>query len=135
MNKSLKRKLFFTSLLLISFFLGTIFNSLNDFLNKEPSYNISDVVLISRSPEWKYGLGFYVAVILIEKSENGFDVSCKVHVGNHNYFENIPLGSVSTIEEAYHKWDTITWTNDELIIGSSSDSPVIVKRNKIEQHR
>ena len=100
-----------------------------------PSYKIEDVVLINRSPKWKYGLGFYVAVILIKKSEKGFNVSCKVHVGNHNYFENIPLGYVSTIEEAYHKWGAISWTNNQLIIGSSNDSLIIVKRDKIERHR
>ncbi len=135
MNKSLKRKLFFTSLIVISFFLGGLFNGLDKLSNNKPLYKIEDVVLISRSPKWKYGLGFYVAVILIKKSENGFNVSCKIHVGNHNYFQNVPLGSVSTIEEAYHKWGVVSWANDALIIGSSIDSLVTIKRKQIEQHR
>ncbi len=134
MYKSLKHISIVLIMLVASFFLGSICNSISRSFNDSPSYNIENVVLVSRSPNWKYSLGFYVAVVLAEKSENGFNVRCKVHVGNNNYYESIPLGAVSTIEEAYAKWGTLTWSDNELIIGATG-SAVSVKRSRIESHR
>ncbi|MEG3755835.1 hypothetical protein [Psychromonas arctica] len=99
------------------------------------SYQLENIISISRSPKWKYGKGFYVAVITLKKEGTIFKVNCKVHIGNENHFESIALGNVSSKEEAYSLWGKIRWTDTSLIIGSDKQSQVTVERSEIESHR
>jgi len=111
------------------------YKSISFALQAPVSYQLEDIISISRSPKWKYGKGFYVAVITLEKEGAIFKVNCKVHIGNENYFESIALGNVSSKEEAYSLWGKTRWTDTSLIIGSDKQSQVTVERSEIESHR
>ena len=100
-----------------------------------PSSHLGETILINHNPDWKNSPGIYTAVILIKKNETGYNVRCKVYIGNDKYYEIFPLGSVRTKREAYRKWTLIEWKDKELVIGKSAVIPVIIKRSQIENHR
>ncbi len=116
-------------------YLFLAYKSIKSAFQDSVTYQLEDTILISRSPEWKYDKGFYVAVITLKKKGTIFNVNCKVHIGNENYFESVALGNVSSKEEAYSRWGKVKWTDTSLIIGSDKLSQVTVKRSQIENHR
>ena len=124
-----------SSLIVFSFIFGMIISSLKSDLFDPPYYHIDEVLSISRSPEWKFGKGFYVAVIKLEKEKSHIKGVCKIHVGNHNYFTHINLGKAKSMKEAYSLWGDTQWTNDAFIIGKDKDHQITVMRKKIENHR
>jgi hypothetical protein len=122
----------------LSYISGKIMSSIDSSLDEveHASYKLEDIVTISRSPDWKYGSGFYTAVLIaIPNDDLSFDVVCKVHVGNANYYENIELGQASSVAEALDKWGDIEWTEDSLIIGKDGVNQIVVSRKQIETHR
>jgi hypothetical protein len=133
--KKIGLALLFITLILIAFFLGTVMQALKSAFSDNVVYELEKMVLVSRSPDWKYEEGFYAAVVTLKKEGDFFNVECKVHIGNENYYEHISLGKVSTEKEAYARWGKIQWTNDSLIIGTKESKQVIVKRSKIVRHR
>ncbi len=105
-------------------------------LTETVNYELGEIVVVSRSPNWKYGKGFYVAVVTaVKKKESKYFARCKVHVGNHNYFQNVELGEVNSFQEAIERWGELTWTNDQLYIGSKGPYQKVVARKNIERHR
>jgi hypothetical protein len=100
------------------------------------TYKLEELIVVSRSPDWKYGKGFYVAVVSAIQNDNStYDVGCKVHVGNANYFEYIPLGQVASLAEVMDRWGMIVWTDNALIIGTDGPYQKIVAKKEIETHR
>ena len=100
------------------------------------TYELGELVTVSRSPDWKYGKEAYVAVIYVnENNSSTYDIECRVHVGDTNYMESIELGQVESIAEAMEKWGDLVWTDDSLIIGSDGPYQIIVARKQIEKHR
>ena len=115
---------------------GGIVSSVNTALDGPTVYELDNLVTVSRSPDWKYGKGFYTAVIvMIPKGDSTFDVECRVHVGDANYFENIVLGQVASLAEAMDKWGDIEWRADSLVIGKEAPYQKIISRQRIETHR
>ncbi len=123
---SLNFVLFFTSILAYRLYTN---------IDSSPSYHLGETMLVSRNTDWENSMGLYTAAVLIKKNETGYIVRCKVYIGNDNYYEIFPLGSVKTKREAYKKWGEIEWTDKELVIGTSAVTPVIIKRSQIENHR
>ena len=122
----------------LSFISGKIVTSINMSMDEveHARYKLDNLVTVSRSPDWKYGKGFYTAVVIITpKNDSSYDVVCKVHVGNANYFEYIELGQVDSLAEALDKWGDIEWTDDSLIIGKNGPHQKVVSRKQIETHR
>jgi len=97
--------------------------------------DVRNTVLSSSGPEWKHGAGFYTAVIELEKDGPIYNVNCKVHIGSKDYYRLIPLGKVSSREEARSRWGKVEWTEKSLIIGADELSQVTVERSTIEKHR
>jgi hypothetical protein len=122
----------------LSFIAGKIMLSIDTSMAdvEHASYKLENLVTISRSPDWKYGKGFYtVVVIATPENETSYNVVCKVHVGNANYFEYIELGQANSIAEALDKWEDIEWTDESLIIGKDGPNQKVVSRKQIETHR
>ncbi len=122
----------------LSFISGKIMLSIDTSMDEveHASYKLENLVTVSRSPDWKYGKGFYTAVVIATpENETSYNVVCKVHVGNANYFEHIELGQASSIAEALDKWGEIEWTEDSLIIGKDGPNKIVVSRKQIEKHR
>lgn len=114
--------------------ISAIDNSMDEIGNA--SYKLENLVTVSRSPDWKYGQGFYTAVVVITPNTvSSYDVICKVHVGNANYYEQIELGKADSLAEALEKWGVIKWTDDSLIIGKDGPLQKVVSREQIETHR
>ena len=135
MKISVKYWLFFLSLIIALFFTATFSYRLYTKPYNSPSYHLGEAILVNRNPDWNNSLGLYTAVVLIEKNETGYNVRCKVYIGNDDHYEIFPLGPVKTKREAYKKWGSIEWTDKELVIGTSAVTPVIIKRSQIENHR
>ena len=108
---------------------------INTALQSTVTYSLEDVILISRSPDWKYGKGFYTAVVMLKKEGDIYNVNCKVHIGDSSYNQLVALGSVTSKEEAYSRWANVEWTDTALIIGDNAPYQVTVKRSQIERHR
>ena len=122
--------------LIIAFYVTSIVSyRLYSSLYSSPSYHLGETILINRNRDWKNSLGLYTAAVLVIKNEKGYNVRCKVYIGNDKYYEIFPLGSVRTIREAYRKWALIQWKDKELVIGTSAVTPVIIKRSQIVNHR
>jgi len=140
-RKLLKNIVLFVALCLwtwLSFISGKIMSSIDVSMDEveHARYKLENLVTVSRSPDWKYGKGFYTAVV-IATPENGtsYNVVCKVHVGNANYFEYIELGQTNSIAEALDNWGDIQWTDDSLIIGRDGPNQKVISREQIEKHR
>jgi hypothetical protein len=122
----------------LSFISGKIVSSIITSVDEigRASYKLENLVIVSRSPDWKYGKGFYTAVVIATpKTDSTYDIVCKVHVGNANYYEYIELGQVDSIAEALEKWGDIEWADDSLIIGKDGPLQKVVSRKQIETHR
>ena len=122
----------------LSFISGKIVSSIDTSMDElgNASYKLANLVTVSRSPDWKYGTGFYSAVVIATpKTDSSYDVVCKVHVGSANYYEQIELGQVESVAEALEKWGDIEWTDDSLIIGKDGPLQKVVSRKQIETHR
>ena len=135
MKLSVKSWLIILSLLIAFFVTVILFYRIYTTLYSSPSYHLGETILVNRNPDWKNSSGFFTAAVLVKKNETGYNVRCKVYIGNDNYFEIFPLGSVQTIRQAYRKWGEIEWTDKELVIGTSAVTPVIIKRSQIENQR
>ena len=133
MNRSVKYGLAILSLILTFFVTVNFSYRLYTTIYSSPSYHLGETIIVNRNPDWKNSLGFYTAAVLVKKNETGYNVRCKVYIGNDKYFETFPLGSVHTIRQAYRKWGEIEWTDKELVIGTSAVTPVIIKRSQIEK--
>ncbi len=122
----------------LSFWAGKI-NAITDKVIEDlphVTYDLEELVIVSRSPDWKYHTGFYVAVVTAtQKDDLTYDVECKIHIGSVNYFEMIELGQVDTFEEALDKWGHLEWTDNALIIGKDEPYQRIISREQIEKHR
>ena len=79
---------------------------------------------------------FYGAHIYTVKRSNGFDVYCRVHIGQADYFHDCGhLGTVSNPREARELWGEIEWTNTQLIVGDPEKGGIVVPRSEIQNHR
>jgi len=122
-------------LLSTSFFLGAVYKSIISAFQGSVVYKLESLILVSRSPDWKFRNGFYAAAIVLVQNKEKFNVVGKIHIGDMNYFEHIQLGSVNSKEEAYSTWGKVEWTDDSLIIGNNEMTKITVSRSKIEHHR
>ena len=123
-------------LIVISMALGWFAREIGSFLNDSPTFALDELIAAGRSPNWKYGPGFYTAVVRAHRVEDGsFRGMCDVYVADTDYSEKIELGNAASFKDAFAKWHAITWTDDELIVGSDSAHAVRVKRAQIELHR
>jgi len=98
-------------------------------------YDLSEVVAFSRSPDWKYGKGFYAAVVATERRGSKLFAYCRIHIADTRYCQDEQLGVVNSKEEARSVWGRLEWTADSLIIGSQPGKKIVVKRSEIETHR
>ncbi|MBN2715235.1 MAG: hypothetical protein JXX14_05230 [Deltaproteobacteria bacterium] len=121
---------------LFVFGIGVFAGAMDKSLGESPTLLLNETISVSRSPDWKYGPGFYAAVVRVTKNESGqLDASCRVYVADANYFSDFRLGSAASFKAAYLKWRTMEWTEDELIVGSEDANTVRIKRTAIETHR
>ena len=122
------------SLIFVLYFTAILAYRLHTNIDSISSYHLGEIILVNRNPDWRSGLGLYTTAVLIKKNETGYNVLCKVYIGNDDYYEIFPLGSVKTKREAYKKWGAIEWKDKELVVGTSAVTPVIIKRSQIENH-
>ena len=84
----------------------------------------------------KYGPAFYGAHVYLEPVTSGYSVRARVYVGRGNdyYHDCGELGTVQTDAEAVARWGTISWSEDGLRIGSSTNQ-YFLARAKLESGR
>lgn len=108
-----------------------------EWVDPVPTYEVGELIAVSRSPDWQYGVGFYTAVVSADPlSGGGLDIHGRVYVGDGHYFQDIELGRVDDFEEGVLRWGTIEWTESDLIIGDGDSSYMVrIPREEIERHR
>jgi len=98
------------------------------------SYPLRDMVAMSRGG-WR-SPGFHAAVVYAHASEHGgYDVRCRIHISDEDYFHQVELGHVADRAEAVTNWGVVRWSEQGVRIGRDGPTQVFVQRERLEAHR